>query len=347
HREDRDGTFDEAQVLWKKRNGAPIWVQINEHTIHGPHGETMFEGFVYDITERQLAEQQVSAANVQRKAVLDAATGVSIIATDAEGVITVFNTGAERMLGYSASEVIGRHSVIDLHRAEELEYHANRLQSEFGYRLSGFDILAHRADREGFEEREWTYVKRDGSTITVLLSVTALRRDDGWLTGFLHVANDVTERKRAEETLQKQSAAMTASMDGIGIVNNRLEFTVVNDALAKLYGYSDPQQLVGLSLHTLYEPQTYERFTSTILPIVKQRGRWRGEAPGLRHDGLTFPQEISISAIEGGGLVCVVRDITERTYAEEQIKHLAYHDALTGLPNSLLFKDRLTVAISH
>jgi len=262
-------------------------------------------------------------------------------------MITVFNSGAERMLGYSAAEMIGHRSIVDLHKPEELTEHAVRLLNEFGERFGGFDILAHRADREGLEEREWTYVKKDGGEITVLLSVTALRRDDGWLTGFLHVANDVTERKQAEETLRKQSAAMTASMDGIGIVNERLEFTVVNDALAKLYGYADPQSMIGLPFHALYEPATYERFTNTILPIVHQRGRWRGEAPGLRHDGLTFPQEISISAIQGGGLVCVVRDITERTYAEEQIKHLAYHDALSGLPNRLLFKDRLTVAISH
>ena len=342
-----EGTNADVQVLWKKKNGAPIWVQVNAHAVHDAKGELMFEGFVYDITERKLAEQQLASSNAQRKAVLDAASRVSIIATDAEGTITVFNSGAERMLGYSAAEVIGRRSITDLHRAEELEEHANRLQSEFGERLSGFDILGHRADREGLEEREWTYVKKDGGNITVLLSVTALRRDDGWLTGFLHVANDVTERKQAEETLRKQSAAMTASMDGIGIVNDRLQFTVVNDALAKLYGYPDPQSMVGLPLNSLYEPATYERFTNTILPIVYQRGRWRGEAPGLRHDGLTFPQEISISAIEGGGLVCVVRDITERTYAEEQIKHLAYHDALTALPNRLLFKDRLTVAISH
>ncbi|HUJ12395.1 MAG TPA: EAL domain-containing protein [Thermoanaerobaculia bacterium] len=341
------GEVAETQVLWRKKNGTPLWVQINAHMVHDEDEPPLFESFVYDITERRMAEQQLASANAQRKAVLDAATGVSIIATDAEGIITVFNSGAERMLGYKASDVIGRRSVIDLHRPEELEDHANRLQSEFGYRLSGFDIVAHRADREGIEEREWTYVKSDATAITVLLSVTSLRRDDGWLTGFLHVANDVTERKRAEETLQKQSAAMTASMDGIGIVNHRLELTVVNDALAKLYGYADPRQMIGLSLHTLYEPSTYERFTSTILPIVKQRGKWRGEAPGLRHDGLTFPQEISISAIEGGGFVCVARDITERTYAEEQIKHLAYHDALTGLPNRLLFKDRLTVAISH
>jgi diguanylate cyclase (GGDEF)-like protein/PAS domain S-box-containing protein len=355
HAEDRDtqmltlseGTNADLQLLWKKKNGAPIWVQVNAHAVHDAKGDLMFEGFVYDITERKLAEQQLAASNAQRKAVLDAASRISIIASDAEGIITVFNSGAERMLGYFAADMIGIRSVIDLHKPEELADHAARLQNEFGLRLSGFDILAHRADREGLEEREWTYVKKDGSTITVLLSVTALRRDDGWLTGFLHVANDVTERKQAEETLRKQSAAMTASMDGIGIVNERLEFTVVNDALAKLYGYADPQSMIGMPFHALYEPATYERFTNTILPIVRQRGRWRGEAPGLRHDGLTFPQEISISAIQGGGLVCVVRDITERTYAEEQIKHLAYHDALSGLPNRLLFKDRLTVAISH
>ena len=337
----------DVQILWRKKDGAPIWVQLNAHAIQSANEELLFEGFVYDITERKLAEQQLASANAQRKAVLDAATRIAIIATDAEGIITVFNSGAERMLGYTAAEVIGTRSIVDLHRPEELDDHAAQLLNEFGTRLSGFDILAHRADREGLEEREWTYVKKNGGAITVLLSVTALRRDDGWLTGFLHVANDVTERKQAEETLRKQSAAMTASMDGIGIVNERLEFTVVNDALARLHGFPDPESLIGRPLHVLYEPLTYERFTSTILPIVHQRGRWRGEANGLRHDGLTFPQEISISAIEGGGLVCVIRDITERTYAEEQIKHLAYHDALTGLPNRLLFKDRLTVAISH
>ncbi len=356
HKEEREeqtlrhttlGSSAEVQVLWKKKDGSPIWVQLATHTIRSPNGELLFEGFVYDITERKLAEQQLAAANAQRKAVLEAATRVSIVATDAQGTITVFNSGAERMLGYTAPEMIGRRSIVDLHRPEELEEHAERLLEESGERVGGFDILAWRADREGLEEREWTYVKKDGSSITVLLSVTALRSENGWLTGFLHVANDVTERKQAEETLQKQSAAMTASMDGIGIVNSRLEFTVVNDALAHLHGYPDPQSMIGLPLHSLYEPLTYERFTSTILPIVHQRGRWRGEANGLRRDGLIFPQEISISAIEGGGLVCVIRDITERTYAEEQIKHLAYHDALTGLPNRLLFKDRLTVAISH
>ncbi|HEX7808969.1 MAG TPA: EAL domain-containing protein, partial [Thermoanaerobaculia bacterium] len=145
-----------------------------------------------------------------------------------------------------------------------------------------------------------------------------------------------------------QSAAITASMDGIGILDERLEFTYANDSLAKLFGYPDPNSLTGRSLCDLYEPHEQVRFITNIVPMVQQRGRWRGEATGLRRDGVNFPQEISLTSIGGGGaMVCVVRDITERTYAEEQIKHLAYHDALTNLPNRLLFKDRLTVALSH
>jgi len=200
----------DVDLLWKRKDGSPIWVQVNAHSIETGGGEVMFEGFVSDITERKAAEQQVAAADAQRKAVLDAASRVSIIATDPSGIVTVFNSGAERMLGYTSREMIGQRSILDLHRREELDEHAELLLNETGDRMSGFDVLAYRADHKGLEEREWTYVRKDGMTITVLLSVTALRREDGWLTGFLHVANDVTERKHAEEMLRTESAAMTA-----------------------------------------------------------------------------------------------------------------------------------------
>ena len=342
-----NGYAIEEDLRWRRKDGTPIWVQLNAHAIDLQEGAEVYEGFVFDITERKLADQQIAAANAQRKAVLDAATRVSIIATDARGVITVFNSGAERMLGYGASDVIGARNITELHLDTELVQHARRLAFELGEKLNGFDVLVRRATREGLEEREWTYIGNDGEPVTVLLSVTALRDEHGNLTGYLHVGTDVTERKQAEERLRQQSAAMTASMDGIGILDGRLDFTYVNDALAKLFGYPTPQEIIGRSLCDLYEPPEQVRFITTIVPLVQQRGRWRGEATGLRHDASLFPQEISLTSIEGGGMVCVVRDITERTYAEEQIKHLAYHDALTTLPNRLLFKDRVTVAISH
>jgi diguanylate cyclase (GGDEF)-like protein/PAS domain S-box-containing protein len=341
------GYAHNIELQWRRRDGAPIWVQLNAHAIRSSGGSVVFEGFVYDITERKRAEDSVAFAHAQRKAVLDAASRVSIIATDPDGTITVFNAGAERMLGFSAEEMIGRRTLLDLHVAEELAQHAEGLSAEFRRPIGGFDVLVLRAALEDVEEREWTYVRRNGDTLTVAVSVTALRDDQGAITGFLHVATDVTARKHAEEMLRKQSAAMTASMDGIGILDDRLEFTYVNDSLAKLFGYRGPHELLGRSLCDLYEPHEQVRFITTIVPLVQQRGRWRGEATGLRRDGGSFPQEISLTAIAADGMVCVVRDITERTYAEEQIKHLAYHDALTNLPNRLLFKDRLTVALSH
>jgi diguanylate cyclase (GGDEF)-like protein/PAS domain S-box-containing protein len=342
-----NGYAIDEELRWLRKDGTAIWVQLNAHAIDLQEGAEVFEGFVFDITERKRADQQIAAANAQRKAVLDAATRVSIIATDARGVITVFNSGAERMLGYIASDVIGVRNITELHLDTELVQHARRLTFELGEKLSGFEVLVRRATREGLEEREWTYIRDDGEPITVLLSVTALRDEHGNLTGYLHVGTDVTDRKHAEETLRQQSAAMTASMDGIGILDGRLDFTYVNDALAKLFGYRTPAEIIGRSICDLYEPPEQVRLITSIVPLVQQRGRWRGEAAGMRLDGSLFPQEISLTAIEGGGMVCVVRDITERTYAEEQIKHLAYHDALTTLPNRLLFKDRVSVAISH
>ncbi len=341
------GYATDVEVRWKRKDGTPIWIQLSAHIIRSASGSAFYEGFVYDISNRKLAEESFAAANMQRKAVLDAATRVSIIATDAAGTITVFNSGAERLLGYAAADMIGTRSLLDIHDAGEVASHGADLSATLHRPVGPFEALVHGVTMEEVEEREWTYLKASGDRRTLLVSVTPLRGDNGEITGFLHVGTDITERKQAEEMLRQQSAAMTASMDGIGIVDEHLTFTHVNDALAKLYGYPRAQAMMGHSLIELYEGADRERLASSIVPAVRSRGRWRGEATGRRRDGFSFPQEISLTAIDEGGMVCVVRDITERTYAEEQIKHLAYHDALTGLPNRLLFKDRLTVALSH
>jgi diguanylate cyclase (GGDEF)-like protein/PAS domain S-box-containing protein len=317
------------QFRHMRANGEIRDVEIHTGPIEIGSRKLLFS-IVHDITERKRAEKALQQSEEKYRVIFDYAP-VGIYQSTRDGRLVTANSTLARMLGYdSVEELLTRNLERDI-------YLDPRQRDEL---IRRFEPYAYANN----VELQWK--RKDGSALWVQLNAHGVRSSHGTLffEGFVY---DVTERKQFEELLRKQSAAITASMDGIGILSERLEFTYVNDSLARLFGYSDHNLLIGRSLCDLYEPQEQVRFITSIVPLVEQRGRWRGEATGLRRDGVNFPQEISLTSIGGGGMVCVVRDITERTYAEEQIKHLAYHDALTNLPNRLLFKDRLTVALSH
>lgn len=141
----------------------------------------------------------------------------------------------------------------------------------------------------------------------------------GKITGAIEVVRDITERKKTEELLRQQSAAMRASMDGMAILNTNGEYIYMNEAHARIYGYANPAQLIGKTWHILYDEEERDRFEKEVLPALYKQGYIRTEAVGRKADGSLFPQEVSLTLIEGGGTVCVVRDITERKQAEQAI----------------------------
>src|SRR5262249_49527123 len=143
--------------------------------------------------------------------VLDAANLFAIIATDDKGTITLFNTGAELMLGYTAAEMIGQHTPVRIHLSEEVDCRGQALSEELGRPVSGFNVLIEMPLRNGSEEREWTYVRKDGSRLMVHLVVTPIRDGKGVVIGFLGVATDVTERRRAAEALRLAKEAAEAA----------------------------------------------------------------------------------------------------------------------------------------
>ncbi|HVG25371.1 MAG TPA: EAL domain-containing protein [Thermoanaerobaculia bacterium] len=313
-------------------------VEVHSGPVDAAGGRRYLYSIVHDVTERRRAEQALQQSEAKYRVIFDYAP-VGIYQSTRDGTIVTANAALARILGYdSVEDLLTRNLERDIYASPAQREELIRRFEPFGY--------------ANHVELQW--LRKDGTPIWVQLNAHAIRSPHGtpYFEGFVF---DVTERKRAEDTvtaanaqLLKHSAAMTASMDGIGIINERLEFTYANDSLARLFGYAAPEAMIGRSLCDLYEPHEQVRLITSIVPLVQERGRWRGEATGLRADGTNFPQEISLSTIAGdGSTVCVVRDITERTYAEEQIKHLAYHDALTNLPNRLLFKDRLSVALSH
>ncbi len=164
------------------------------------------DGLEQRVRERteQLAAAHEEAAKTRAKlqAVLDAATQVAIIATDAAGVIQVFNGGAEKMLQYEAKEVVGRATPSLFHLDSEYRERAIATrQSADGPPESSRD--AGEWDQRGeSEEREWTFVRKDGSTFDALSSTTAVRNAAGAITGFVDTANDITVRKSLERELR-------------------------------------------------------------------------------------------------------------------------------------------------
>jgi PAS domain S-box-containing protein len=157
------------------------------------------------------ANEELRRTSTLQRAILDSAN-YSIVSTDAHGIIQTFNAAAERWLDYAPREVVGRQTPMMFHDPSELAERQARLSEELGMPLEGgFEVLVTRARYGGTDEREWSYVRRDGSRFPVLLSVTALHDETGNVAGFLAIGSDITERKRAEEELRRVTATAEAA----------------------------------------------------------------------------------------------------------------------------------------
>ncbi|MBX3607886.1 MAG: PAS domain S-box protein [Piscinibacter sp.] len=157
-------------------------------------------GIAFDITGRKQAERELIDTSTLLRNVLDAATETSVIAVDPDGLISLFNRGAERLLGYRADEVIGRRSSMEFHDLDELRTRARELSEQTGRRIrTGMALVDPAAIGE---PHEWSYLRKDGSRASVLLTVTELRSGDRAL-GYLGVAQDVSRQKKLETSLRK------------------------------------------------------------------------------------------------------------------------------------------------
>ncbi len=133
--------------------------------------------------------------------VLKAASMVSIIAIDVDGTINTFNHGAERMLGYEAEEVVGKHTPDLFHLESETIARKEELEKKYQRKLTNLDAYIYAPLQDGYEEREWTYVRKDGSHLSANLGVSSILDEKGELVGFLGVAKDISKRKKAEKEL--------------------------------------------------------------------------------------------------------------------------------------------------
>ena len=182
-----------------------------------------------DVTSRKQAEQTDEAllkAGALQRAIFNSAN-FSSIATDSHGVIQIFNVGAERMLGYTAAEVMNKITPADISDPQEIITRAAALSLEFGTQITpGFEALVFKASRGIEDIYELTYIRKDGNRLPAVVSVTALRDIDEVIIGYLLIGTDNTARKQAEAALLRSEMLASAGRMAASIaheINNPLE----------------------------------------------------------------------------------------------------------------------------
>ncbi len=254
----------------------------------------------------------------------------SIIATDEKGVIQLFNTGAETMLGYAAIEVVNRITPADIHDPQEVIERAHALSRELATTIApGFEALAFKASRGIEDKYELTYIRKDGSRFPAIVSVTALRDADGGIIGYLLIGTDNSARKQVEEKLrwtEEGFRLMVESVTDCAIVMLDSEGRVVswNTGAQRIKGYS-ADEIVGQHFSRFYPPADIARGApQRDLDSAAAQGRFEVEGWRVRKDGSVFWANVVFTAIRdpagnARGFAKLTRDLTERRLVEQTL----------------------------
>ncbi len=222
----------------------------------------------------------------------------------ADGYLKRVNPAVETLLGYTPEEFTAQPWLNFVH-PEDRDATVDVAQKQ----IESGETLVY------FQNR---YRCKDGSYKWLSWS-SVPEVEEGLIYG---AARDITPLKQAEEELHRRSAAIEAATDGVAILDKNGEYSYMNLAHARVYGYDSPVELIGKTWKLLYSESELKRFEEEVMPEFFVKGSWRGEGFGKKRDGSTYAQEVSLTALEDGGLICIVRDITERKQAESEIKQL-------------------------
>lgn len=168
---------------------------------------------VADRGKQQSPQNSLEETITLQQAILDSAN-YSIISTGIDGIIYTFNATAERWLGYTAEEMVGKMSPAILHEPMEVVQRAQELSAELGVEIApGFDVFTAKIQGGKPDEYEWSYIRKDGSRFPVLLSISTLRDRTGEITGYLGIASDISDRKGAEIQQRETEAALRSLIE--------------------------------------------------------------------------------------------------------------------------------------
>lgn len=307
---------------WESRR--ELIIGLGEHSAR----KSYYPELQHRIHELESTRATLAAANLQLQAVLDAASEFSIIATDKDGLITIFNRGAEKMLGYSAHEMVGKQTPMAMHLASEIDERGKELSKELGRPVTGFRVLVEQARVVGTEQHEWTYLRKDGGRLLVSLTVTIILDEQGHTTGYLGIAEDITQRKAAERQLLESEELLSSIINTIpnpifykdcnGI------YTGCNDAFCRYLGFPR-EKIINSTVYDLAPKKLAESYHQADIDLMQKKGIQVYETPvryadNKLHDVLFYKSAMLRKDGSLRGLVGVMLDISELKQAEYELR---------------------------
>jgi PAS domain S-box-containing protein len=292
------------------------------------------------------SEATLLKAGALQSAIFNSAN-FSSIATDAKGVIQIFNVGAERMLGYMAADVMNKITPADISDPQEVIARAEALSLELGTPITpGFEALVFKASRGIEDIYELTYIRKDGSRFPAVVSVTALRDEQDAIIGYLLIGTDNTARKKAEEALLKAGALQSAIFNSANFSSIATDakgvIQIFNVGAERMLGYtaadvmnkitpadiSDPQEVIARAEELTLELGTPITPGFEALVFKASRGiEDIYELTYIRKDGSRFPAVVSVTALRDEqdaiiGYLLIGTDNTARKQIEAEQKQL-------------------------
>ncbi|MDB5600166.1 MAG: sensor hybrid histidine kinase [Xanthobacteraceae bacterium] len=276
-----------------------------------------------------LRQPPMLKAEMLQDAILNSAS-FAIIATDAEGVIQLFNIGAERLLGHAASDVVNKMTPSDIHDPHEVIARAKALSAEFATTITpGFGALAFKASRGIEDKYESTYIRKDGSRFPAKVSITALRGDKNEIIGYLLIGTDnsaarlvqlAAEREKVAEEMFHQ--AVESCPNGMVMTSSAGRIVLVNGEIERMFGYRR-EELIGQSIDKIVPGHLHAEQVQRRDMFISNSNIRHLEADhvpvGRRKDGCEFPVEVGLNPIHTGDdlmVLSVIVDISERKRIE-------------------------------
>ncbi|MGE0173267.1 MAG: PAS domain S-box protein [Oligoflexales bacterium] len=314
---EKTGTYEEEG--WRvRKDGTKFWANVVITALKDQNGDLLGFGKVTrDLTERKNAEVALRDSEERMRLMITHVTDYSLITLDQAGLITSWNSGAERLTGYRSDEIVGQHVSCFYPDSDILEGKA-----EMELRVA--------ADEGRYVEEGWR-VRKNKTMFWASVSVTAMRTEDSFdLRGFVKVTKDLTAKRQAEEALRQSQERYRLLVDNVSdyaliLLDSNGRVTNWNLGAAKITGF-ESREILGGHFSKLYRAEDiFASKPRRDLAIVMETGRFEEESLKTRRNGTTYWGNFILTAIRDAngnikGYSCVIQDLTERNIAEAKLR---------------------------